>query len=300
MKTILAAMVLGTMAANFTIAAPAYKFDHFLDTYNSATYAPGGNVGPQVTPIEYNFPYQSAEYGNRNYSEVHGKVGPGYVGIFDRAYNIGVYAPQRQEVVASLKFDVVFTSPNSDPIDVVMNFELDGTIQPALYLYTTMQVNAGVVSGAASSGEYREISDPASTSPVRSGMLASFVADGATQSISSGVLSNVPVNQPVQFYFGMHTVNPYTLENPTISFGNTLSLTTSGDVFTILDPNAELIEVNSADANVVNNHYVAVPEPTSFLLASIALLALLECRWCRSILPPGPSRRGQAAGTHSA
>ena len=264
----------GTSQVCEVSAAPVYILDHFQDTYNSTTHAPGGDVGPQSTPIDYDFPFQSVHWQDKNYSEVHANIGPGSVGIFDRAYNVGVYAPQRQEVYATFQFDVQFDSAGSSPIDVVVNLQLSGMISEPHFLYSTVEVSAGLVSGPYSWGNYSEISDPNSTSPLRSGMLSGFTADGSVQQVSTGVLSNVPVNQPVPFFLTLKTSNPFTVEDPQISFGNTLSLSTTGDVFSVPAD----ITVNSADANIVNNRYQGIPEPASAMILTIGVSCLAARR----------------------
>ena len=251
-------------------AAPINYVHHNADGYGNT--GPIESVGPQSGSIDYDFPYQQTYFTGANFGEVYANVTPGAVGIFARAHNIGVYAPQRQEVSASSKFDVVFTSPTSDPIDVVLNLELSGEIDPALYLYSTVQVSAGITSVGAASGSYSEILDPLSPSPTRDGMLSSFTANGTKQTISTGVLSNVPVNVPVQVFLEMFTIAAYTTETPTISFGNTLNLTTGGDVFSLSGPNASEIEVNSVDASIVNNQFYGVPEPHTLALSAVLIV----------------------------
>jgi hypothetical protein len=170
-------VLLGTSQVCEVSAAPVYNLDHFQDTYNSTSHAPGGDVGPQSTPIDYDFPFQSVHWQDKNYSEVHANIGPGSVGIFDRAYNNGVYAPQRQEVIATFRYDAQFDSAGSSPIDVVMNLQLSGVISEPQFLYSTVEVSAGIVSGPSSWGSYSEISDPNSPSPQRSGMVALYAVN---------------------------------------------------------------------------------------------------------------------------
>lgn len=277
------AIVLASAVAG---AAPIYELDHFQDTFNSTVHAPGGDVGPQGTPIDYDFAFQSVQFQDKNFGEVHANVGPGSIGISARAFNNGLFAPQRQEVFASFTFDVVFGSAGSNPIDVVMNLDLSGAIDPGP-LFSTVQVRAGLPTSFFS-GSYSENNDPNSGSPFRDGMLSGFTANGATQSISTGTLS-VPVNVPVTMFMRLNTIQGYQIEDPRIVFGDTLSLTTLGDVFTILGPNADGITVNSADAGIVDNRFGQtdlgqdVPEPGTLTLLGAGLVGIGWVRRGRSI-----------------
>ena len=276
------------LSSSLAGAAPIYELDHFRDTFNSTVHAPGGDVGPQGTPIDYDFAFQSVHFLDRNFGEVHANVGAGSIGISARAFNNGQFAPQRQEVFASFTFDVIFGSAGSSPIDVVMNLDLSGSIDPGP-LFSTVQVRAGLPSNF-SSGSYSENNDPNSGSPFRDGMLSGFTANGATQSISTGIL-NVPVNVPVTMFMRLNTIQGYQPDDPRILFGDTMSLTTTGDVFTILGPNADGITVNSADAGIVDNRFgqtdfgMDVPEPGTLTLLGAGLAGLGWVRRRRSVRP---------------
>ena len=252
-------------------AEPLYQLQHFVDTYNSSTLAPGGGLS-QASPINYDFAYQSVHFQDKNFSEVHATVHRGSVGIFDRAFNNGTYAPQRQEVGARYEFDVVFSSAGTDPINVQMHLDLSGSIVNEGSFASTVNVNVGLAGGGQSSGgSYGEASGSPATG---TGMLSGFTANGATQTISTGVFSDIPVNQPVRFFLGMGTINPYQLSDPRILFGNTLNLATTGDVFTISGLGAgDVTGVDSLDAGIVNNSFTAVPEPATDLLLALAGLA---------------------------
>jgi hypothetical protein len=257
-------------------AAPIYHVLHLQDTFNTTTL--GGEVGPQGTPIDYDFAYQEVDafypedpnlLQPRNLSEVHANVGQGFVGVFDRAFNNGVYAPQRQEVVATFLFDVFFGSGTSDPIDVSMNLELSGQI------FGTGLSHVNILAGASShgalgqsGGSYAEVNGDI----IQSGMLASFSANGAVQPLSTGLLQNIPVNVPVQFVLQLSTINGFHPTNPRISFNNALNLATGDDVFAV----PAGITVDSTDANIVNNSF-AIPEPSTLALWAIGMTGLLGC-----------------------
>lgn len=251
-------------------AGPIYSLAHQADAYNNG---PVDYVGPQATPIDYDFEYQPTYFTGANYGEVHANVNPGSIGITAHTYNIGVYAPQRQEVTATFTFDVLFSSPGTENINVVMNMDLSGYIGVPDF-YATVFVNAGIT-GNAAGGTYTEYA-PTSDPPVaRSGMLSGFTADGTTHSVSTHSI-NVPVNVPVTMFMRLGTIQAYTPAGLTIGFGNTFSLATSGNVFDISGPNAEFVTVNSEDANIVDNQFTdvtAVPEPSSMAM----LMSMLVC-----------------------
>lgn len=258
-------------------AAPVYTFNHFIDTYNSSALA-ANNPGQQSAPIDYDFAYQSVHWQDKNFGEVHGHVHAGSLGIYAHAYNNGQYAPQRQEVGASFTFDVMFASPAADPVDVVMNLALSGTIAPPGGFYSTVSVSAGAQGvNPVSGGQFGRsgTSSPATTS---SGMLAGFIDDGSVQTISSAVMT-VPVNVPVTMFIALATIQPYHNANPVIDFGHTLSLASGGDVFTLLGPHAAGVTVNSVDAGIVDNQFVAaVPLPGAAWLLAGVMLPLLRRR----------------------
>lgn len=255
-------------------AGSIYRLQHFIDTYNSSTYAPGGNIGPQATPISYNYNFQPISPGSANYGEVRGNVSRGSIGIRSRAYNNGRYAPARAEIYASYTFDVFFASVSNDPISVVMNFDLAGQVLGSRG-YGTLDTNVYAGGSRVGSGRYYQNLNPNTGSGIsRNGMLSGFSANGTEQTVSTGAFS-VAANQNVTITMQLHTIQGYDIGNPTIAFGNTFNLATSGDVFTILGPNAGGVSVNSSDAGIVNNRFAgvtAVPEPSSILLWSLGLV----------------------------
>ncbi len=274
---------LATLVLAFALFTPKeseagviYELDHFQDTYNSSQHAPGGDVGPQSSPIHYDFGFQSVHYLGHNSSEVHASVTPGAIGVFARAYNNGVYAPQRQEVIAPFTFDVFFESVQSDPISVILNLDLSGQIDVG-------PGSSGTVTTSVSSGQdhyagsyYKGIDYNGDLTVSGNGILSGFADDGGVKAISTGPF-NVAVNQNVTFRMSFGTIQGFHLTNPIINFGNTFNFTTSGDVFTILGPNAGEISVSSVDANIVNNQFQSssVPEPSSFVLLGLGSLGLL-------------------------
>lgn len=275
-KVVVLAIVAWSLPAT-AAAAPVYTFNHFIDTYNSSALA-ANNPGQQSSPIDYDFAYQSVHWQDKNFGEVHGHVHAGSLGIYAHAYNNGLYAPQRQEVGASFTFDVMFASPTSDPVDVVMNLALSGTISPPGGFRSTVSVAAGAQGINPASGGQFSRSGTASPATTSSGMLAGFVDDGSVQTISTAVMS-VPVNVPVTMFIALSTVQPYHNANPVIDFGHTVSLASGGDVFTLLGPNAAGVTVDSVDAGIVDNQFVAaVPLPGAAWLLAGVVLPLLRRR----------------------
>lgn len=267
--------LLGIMLVAFVgnvLAVPVYSLANRPDDYGGS---PTFNVGPTNTPIDYDYPRQQTYLHDANSGEVHANVNTGSIGIMAGAYNDGRYAPARQEVTGRFGFDVIFGSAGTDPINVIMNLDLSGDInKPATAgIYSTIQVNAGVVGGAVSAGSYGE----SSSSPTFSEfMLAGFIADGSEQTVHTGSLT-VPVNTLVSMFFSLKTIQAY--DNSEIFFGNTFNLTTTGDVFTIAGGGD--ITVNSVDAGIVNNRFGAgipspdngtIPEPSALLLFATGLL----------------------------
>ena len=166
---VLAALVVASVIASPPVAAaPIFELDHFIDVFNSTVHAPGGDIGPQGTPIDYDFPFQSVQFQNKNFAEVYANVDPGSIGIFDRAWNNGQYAPQRQEVYGNFKFDVIFTSPSNNPIDVIMNLDISGEVLEGDSLYSGVNIAAGATGiTPAYSGSYHEVNDGVSPPVIR-------------------------------------------------------------------------------------------------------------------------------------
>lgn len=257
-------------------AAPAYSVFHNSDGFGNT--GPSESVGPQATPVNYEFGYQQTYFTGANYGSVYASAGPGSIGITATTFNIGVYAPQRQEVYAGFDFDVFFESPNSDPIDVIMNLELSGSFSNPNFV-SNVQVYAGNYRYR-HSGIY--FGAPQTPNPQGSGMLAGFSAGGSPQTISTGVIANVPVNMPTRMSIQLVTNNGYAPQTSTISFGSTLTFATTGDVFTVLGPDAALIGVNSIDADIVDNRFTVVPLPASLPLLGAGFIWLARRRRPRS------------------
>ena len=253
-------------------AAIQYSMIHNADGFGNT--GPIDVIDPRSAPINYSFSGVT-DFQGRNRGEVQVNVNQGSIGIHAETHNNGLFAPQRQEVTARVQFDTIFSSTGSSPVGVIMNLDLSGTIAPAQFIYSSVQVNAGTISSF-SGGTYSDSLNP--SSPVlRDGMLSGFSASGSVESVSTGVIQ-VPVNVPVTMFLSLKTIQTYDTVRPRIDFGNTFNLTRFGDVFTIQGPNAsEVFSVDSIDAGIVNNrfHSNVVPEPSSFALLGLGSLGLL-------------------------
>ncbi|TWT35011.1 hypothetical protein KOR42_53200 [Thalassoglobus neptunius] len=273
MRTTIALFFVVTMSCNAG-AGVEYSMTHNADSYGST--GPIESVGPTSTSINYSFSGPT-DYQLKNWGEVRVNVNPGSIGIYAEARNNGQYAPQRQEVTATVQFETIFSSTGNSPVDIIMNLDLSGTIDPAQFIYSNILVNAGT-HGYLAGGTYAEILDPSSPPVLKSGMLSNFSANGNAQPISTGVMQ-VPVNVPVTMFFSLTTIQGYAPTRPTIQFGNTFNLTKSGDVFTIQGPNAsEVYSVDSSDVGIVNNRFQSnvVPEPSSFALIGLGSFGFLS------------------------
>ena len=262
-------------------AAPVYLLQHFIDTYQAPVY--GGNIGPQNSPIDYE--YYGYFDNNHNLSQVKAHVHTGSIGIFDRAWNDLNYAPRRQEVIGRFTFDVLFESSGSDAIDARMNFDLSGQMLRAydeLSFAENLSVQIGRVGHETNGGSYYEQWDGSQVVTGSSGLLAGFQADGTVQTMSTGWFQDIPVNQPVQFYIQLSTINSYSNVDPRISFEDTLSLTSFGDVFNISGLGAlDITAVTSMDAGIFDNRFAVVPLPPSLGVMALGLLGLAGAGWRR-------------------
>ncbi|MEW4489598.1 PEP-CTERM sorting domain-containing protein [Thalassoglobus sp. JC818] len=273
MKTAVALFVVATLSRHVE-AGVQYSMVHNSDAY--ATTGPIDVIGPRSTPINYEFA-GFTDFRERNHGEVQVNVNQGSIGIHAETYNNGLYAPQRQEVTAKFQFDTIFSSTGSSPVDVIMNLDLSGTIDPGQSLTSSIQVDAGS-QFTFSRGTYSESLNPSNPPVLRDGMLSGFSASGNVQSVSTGAIQ-VPVNVPVTMFFSLTTSQGYDLTRSTIDFGSTFNLTRFGDVFTIQGPNAsEVYSVDSIDAGIVNNRFQSkvVPEPSSFALIGLGSFSFLS------------------------
>jgi len=160
-----------------------------------------------------------------------------------------------------------------------MNLDLASVITPDFGGFSVLNVRAGgALVGGQSVGQFGDIGDPLISS-INTGMLSGFVDDGAVHSVSTGLLTNIPVNTPVPFFFSIVTGQAYSPTDAVIAV-QSFNLATSGNVFTLLGPNASNVpSVNSTDAGIVNNQFV-IPEPSTLVMAILAA-AGIGLRGCR-------------------
>ncbi|MBX7165540.1 MAG: PEP-CTERM sorting domain-containing protein [Pirellulales bacterium] len=104
----------------------------------------------------------------------------------------------------------------------------------------------------------------------RTGLLANF--DGSTV-VTTGVF-NVPVNTPFAIRFGMNTTTVLRTEYGSVfsmevgvDFSHTAKFVTDGPAFNL----PAGYTINSVDAGIVNNAYVAVPEPSTLWLSAFGV-----------------------------
>ena len=130
---------------------------------------------------------------------------------------------------ASHEFDVVFSSPTNDPIDVRMNIQLSCNIQehPGLYRIVNARVTGP---GLSWSGRFGQV-DQQGAPDVREGMFNSF--DEITGSdVTTPEMVNVPVNTPVRFTMSIWVENASTLvTGGAVNFARGLRL--QGTPFTV-------------------------------------------------------------------
>lgn len=157
---------------------------------------------------------------------------------------------------ATHEFEVIFSSPTSDPIDVRMNLYFNGNIQedPGQYRRINAQVNAS--SGQFFSGVFGQIDDP-DAPEVRKGLLSQFNEITGLY-VSTPEFTNIPVNVPVRFGLNLWVENAITLETGgAVNFARGMRL--QGTPFTITGTapgvSPDDIDVNSPGANIVNGTY---------------------------------------------
>ena len=157
------------------------------------------------------------------------------------------------------EFDVVFSSPTSDPIDVRMNIHLSGNIQEDPGLYRV--VNARVAGpGLSWSGRFGQIDQPGAPD-IREGPFSSF--DEITGSdVTTPTFTNVPVNTPVRFTMSMWVENASTLvSGGAVNFGRGLRLQGTPFIITGTGPGVSPgdIVIESVGANISGGVYNGAP-----------------------------------------
>jgi hypothetical protein len=160
---------------------------------------------------------------------------------------------------ASHGFDVVFSSPTDDPIDVRMNIHLSGNIQEDPGLYRI--VNARVAGpGLSWSGRFGQIDQPGAPD-IREGPFSSF--DEITGSdATTPTMVNVPVNTPVRFTMEIWVENASTLvTGGAVNFARGMRLRSTPFTITRTAPGVSPgdIGISSDGANISEGGFGGAP-----------------------------------------
>lgn len=177
---------------------------------------------------------------------------------------------------ASHEFDVVFSSPTNDPIDVRMNIHLSGNIQedPGLYRIVNARVTGP---GLSWSGRFGQV-DQQGAPDVREGMFNSF--DEITGSdVTTPEMVNVPVNTPVRFTMEIWVENASSLvTGGAVNFARGLRL--QGTPFTVTGTAPGVspgdIGIDSGGANISGGGYNGAPCNPADTAPPLGLLDLAD------------------------
>jgi hypothetical protein len=194
--------------------------------------------------------------------------------------------------------DLIITGPGTGSIATSLNLHLGGTLDASSTFSATRNgvtaqsvviASLRVQGSAINDGFYRVISNNSNRVVEDFGWLTGFDGDAVLTSNSF----NVQLGTPFTVEFTLEGLVQSTLVDITsgsaisyMRFDNTLSFNTEGNVFN-LPPG---FTANSVSAGIVNNRFVAVPEPavTSLVLLS---LSMLGCRKLRQRRPRPVHRR---------
>ncbi|MFG0293548.1 MAG: hypothetical protein ACF8MJ_10425 [Phycisphaerales bacterium JB050] len=156
-------------------------------------------------------------------------------------------------VTATHEFEVVFTSPTDDPIDVRMNLYYTGNIQEAsLYRVINTRVTGP---GAFFTGQFGQINDPDSPE-FAIGLLTGF--DEITGLYTSTPAMTVPTNTPVRFTMTMFVENAgTTVEGGAVNFARGMRLQSTPFTVTGTAPGVspDDIVIDSPGANISGGVY---------------------------------------------
>ncbi len=191
--------------------------------------------------------------------------------------------------------DVIFSSPDSDPILVALNLNVSGSLfLGGLFGIQSKAIVGGFLNGTIFTGEFNRTNTSApnalTIAETKTGLLSGLPSVGGIfdSTITTANIS-VPVNVPVSLKISLDVLsasggaNTDTYGQAHANMLNTLSFATGGNVFTL--PSGFTGTVNSIDGGITNNSFGAtVPLPAATWLFVSGLLGLI-----------GISRRKKAA-----
>jgi hypothetical protein len=227
---------------------------------------PGAIISDQTSPTQNSFgPFVCTQFWGDGIMTASAFSGFGIVGVDIENLWTGCAAfgcgPGLLQINSSAthEFDVVFSSPTNDPIDVRMNIHLSGNIQEDPGLYRV--VNARLTGpGLSWSGRFGQ-ADQKGTPDIREGIFSSF--DEITGSDrTTPEMVNVPVNTPVRFTMSIWVENANSLvTGGAVNFARGLRLQGTPFTITRTAPGVSSgdIGIDSVGANISGGGYGGSP-----------------------------------------
>lgn len=278
--------VISSIVLALTAATVSAQPRYFCDITPAATcdqQVPGAIISDRATPTQNSFgPFVCSQFWGDGVMTGSAFSSFGIVGVdIENQWN-GCAAfgcgPSLLQISASAshEFDVVFSSPTNDPIDVRMNVHLSGNIQEALPLYRI--INARITGpGVSWTGRFGQYNDP-NANDIREGMFNNF--DEITgNDVTSPTFSNLPVNTPVRFTMSLWVENAASLvDGGAVNFARGLRLRGTPFIITATGPGVTPgdIQIDSPGANISGGGYNGAPCNPADLDAPFDLLDLAD------------------------
>ncbi len=163
--------------------------------------------------------------------------------------------------------DVLFSSSDGLPIDVTLPLHLSGSLTTSAV--ATRVIVEAKLAGQRIVGAYRPAIEGGSG-------LLSTLSGGTIDTTIFATYTNVPTNTPTTLHLFLSTDMFINGNNTAFAdFASTFGFVTDGPAFIV--PSG--INVDSQQGAIVDNQFI-VPEPSTFLLATVALVGLLaHFRW---------------------